>query len=426
MSSKSKVVERRLSGGRVSWRDLLDGDRYRPANGGKGHGNGYQPHEPSFSRDDLAEFLHASRVRELGMETEVPEMPVSPAQVLRNLDNIKGNGLVLGEGKYFFQHGKVVRRGVTDSVMPDLLAEATDMAATEETTVEDWEDNAARIRAAQFLADFLGRVGGDKAGEPIFLKAECLANYLALSLMFDRAKKEGKAIRHTAVPGSSMDHAICLSPDEIMEAISPENVLTESTFVEISAFGGAARVKYHVSVPGAIFMRLVDIKNKAGEQVEYYEGGEAGQGYDEELAEEKMKFSAADSLIHALRDLQRETERLARETGRELPWKKNGANGNGHAETAPPVQAEAPETEQVSGTASVDVGGDERPDVPVDVVEPPAAEVAVAEQMTLVADAAAVDPKGVAVGPAPTDSQAPAQAPRPKARRRLVPAGTSK
>lgn len=429
MSSKSRAVVRRLDGGRVSWSDLQDSDKYR---GGNGHSNGYQPHVPSFSRDVLAEYLHTSLLKERGLETEVSEeVPVSPSQVLRSLDNIKGSGLVLGVEKYFFQHGKVVRRGVTDSVMPDLISEAADMAATNETSVEDWEDITARIRAAQFLADFLGR---EKSGEIIFLKAECIANFLVLSLMFGRAKKEKNAIRHMFVPGSSMDHALALPPDEIFGAIAPENVLTESTFVEVSAFSGVARVKYHVSVPGAIFKRLVEIMKKAGEQIEYYKSGEAGQGYDEELVEEEMKFSAADSLIRAFRDLERETERLAKETGRPIPGRTNG-NGNSKPHKGEPVAVpaqDAPVAELVHEPAIEVVDDDIDPDQQAEddrlaaeydaelhakAAEPTVEEV-VAVQMAITAEAAAADPNRVTTVGTAKDNEAP-----PKAHRVSKPRG---
>lgn len=436
MSSKSNAVVRRLGGG-VSWREVRDsGQSYTNS-----HTNGFQPHKPSFERDELAELLYTSLRRERGVDVEALDLPVTAAHVVRNLDNIKGSGFRLGDETYFFQHGKVIRRGLADTVVQDLIGEAATVAASGDVDLEAWEDAVSGLRAAQFLADFLGRAGDkEKSGKPIFLKSDCVAAYLALTLMFEIAVEKKTAVEKIGVPGSNMEHAIALSPDQIMEAISPEKVLDEDTTVEITAFGGAAVVEYHVPEPGGIFMALVRFKDEVVKQMEYYRSGQAGVGFDQELAEENMKFCAAETLIKALRGLQGETERLAKETGRPIPGHTNGNGGNGKpkegklnaevkAETEPALVPVPEVVELAHGPESDDPdqqAEDERraeeidADLRTTVKEVNRTNEAIAEQMAITAEVAAADPDRVTVAGAARDSEAPPQAPRLKRRRKLA------
>lgn len=306
MSSKLSSIERRVSG--IGWKDLVNGKYEKKGEERKASSS------PSFSRDDLARFLFASLMRERHIEAnEVPEMPVLPEDILGNLDNITGSvGFVSPEGsdqkEYFFQHGKVIKRGVEEVVMADLIDEAASMAASGSAKPEDWEKITESVRAAQFLVDFLARVmDGDLT---MYMKRETVAKYLVHSLMFSLAIKKGVVVKETKVPGGEFASAVALSPDQVLEAISPERVLENNTSIEISAFNGTAKVMYRVPTPSGIFMSIIDIKKRSKELVEYYKGEALGK-YPELLAEEELKLEAIEQLIRAFNALKTETNALS-------------------------------------------------------------------------------------------------------------------
>ena len=305
MSSKLSSIERRVSG--IGWKDLVEG-KYEKKEDRRAQSS------PSFARDDLARFLFASLMRERHIEAnEVPEMPVLPEDILGNMDSVSSSvGFVSSEGsdqeEYFFQHGKVIKRGVEEVVMADLIDEAASMAASGSAKPEDWDHVMESVRAAQFLVDFLARVAdGDLT---IYMKRETVARYLVHSLMFSLAIKKGVVVKETKVPGGEFATAVALSPDQVLEAISPERVLENSTSIKISAFSGAAKVEYRVPTPSGIFMSIIDIKKKSKELVEYYKGEALGK-YPELLAEEELKLEAIEQLIRAFNALKTETNALS-------------------------------------------------------------------------------------------------------------------